>query len=149
MLSHQVISALIYLRKFLNDFLKDVEPDAVRQRRVFKFKRKRFFSAGVMDILCFDQHDKWKRFGLWLHLGIDPYPGQLHWLKIWWTNRNPVLVTGYYLEACRKAGGIYYLHYFVTRSLTSCIRYPSNHAERSWRRKLWHCQLPHSDTPAS
>ncbi|KAJ7844680.1 hypothetical protein B0H13DRAFT_2411186, partial [Mycena leptocephala] len=92
--------------KFLNDFLKDVEPDAVRQRRVFKFKRKRFFSAGVMDILCFDQHDKWKRFGLWLHLGIDPYPGQLHWLKIWWTNRNPVLVTGYYLEACRKAGGI-------------------------------------------
>ncbi|KAJ7874297.1 hypothetical protein B0H14DRAFT_2343742, partial [Mycena olivaceomarginata] len=55
---------LIYLRKFLNDFFKDVEPDVVRQRHVFKFKRKRFCSAGVMDILCFDQHDKWKRFGL-------------------------------------------------------------------------------------
>ncbi|KAJ7303717.1 hypothetical protein DFH08DRAFT_918758 [Mycena albidolilacea] len=92
--------------KLLNDFLKDVEPDAVRQRRVFKFKQKRFWSAGVMDILCIDQHDKWKRFGLWPHLGIDPYPGRILWLKIWWTNRNPVLVTSYYLEACRKAGGI-------------------------------------------
>ncbi|KAJ7357893.1 hypothetical protein DFH08DRAFT_911633 [Mycena albidolilacea] len=97
---------LIYLRKLLNDFLTDVEPDAVRQRRVFKFKRKRFWSAGVMDILCIDQHDKWKQFGLWPHLGIDPYPGRILWLKIWWTNRNPVLVTSYYLEACRKAGGI-------------------------------------------
>ncbi|KAJ7827354.1 hypothetical protein B0H14DRAFT_2595352 [Mycena olivaceomarginata] len=90
----------------LAKFLKEVEPDAVRQRRAFKFKRKRFYSAGVMDLVCFDQHDKWKRFGLWLHLGMDPYPGQLHWLKIWWTNRNPKLVTRYYLDACRNAGGI-------------------------------------------
>ncbi|KAJ6553413.1 hypothetical protein B0H19DRAFT_1211058 [Mycena capillaripes] len=72
----------------------------------FKFMRKRFWSAGVMDILCFDQHDKWKRFGLWFHLGMDPYPGQLSWLKIWWSNRNPKLVTSYYLKACRHAGGI-------------------------------------------
>ncbi|KAJ7347697.1 hypothetical protein DFH08DRAFT_808478 [Mycena albidolilacea] len=90
----------------LAKFLKEVEPDAVRQRRAFKFKRKRFYSAGVMDLLCFDQHDKWKRFGLWLHLGMDPYPGRLHWLKIWWTNRNPKLVTRYYLDACRNAGEI-------------------------------------------
>jgi hypothetical protein len=58
-----------------------------------------------MDIICFDQHDKWKRFGLWLHLGIEPYSGRILWLKIWWTNRNPKLVTSYYLNACRHAGG--------------------------------------------
>ncbi|KAF8215519.1 hypothetical protein K438DRAFT_2104665 [Mycena galopus ATCC 62051] len=90
----------------LNQILKEIEPDAVRRRLAFKFKRKRFWSAGVMDLLCFDQHDKWKRFGLWSHLGMDPYPGKIHWLKIWWTNRNPKLVTSYYLKACRDAGGV-------------------------------------------
>ncbi|KAJ6583676.1 hypothetical protein B0H10DRAFT_2168133 [Mycena sp. CBHHK59/15] len=68
--------------------------------------RKRFWSAGVMDMLCFDQHDKWKRFGHWLQLGIDPYSGRIHWIKIWWTNRNPKPITSYYLDACRKTGGI-------------------------------------------
>ncbi|KAK7041035.1 hypothetical protein R3P38DRAFT_2512453 [Favolaschia claudopus] len=57
-----------------------------------------------MDILTFDQHDKWKRFGLWLHVGLDPLPGRLAWLKIWWTNRNPRLITSYYIEACRQLG---------------------------------------------
>ncbi|KAJ6619203.1 hypothetical protein B0H10DRAFT_2163996 [Mycena sp. CBHHK59/15] len=59
-----------------------------------------------MDMLCFDQHDKWKRFGHWLQLGIDPYSGRIHWMKIWWTNRNPKLITSYYLDACRRTGGI-------------------------------------------
>lgn len=70
-----------------------------------KFKRRRFWSAGVMDIICFDQHDKWKRFCLWLHVGLDPYSGRIVWMRIWWTNRNPKLVTSYYLAACRHAGG--------------------------------------------
>jgi hypothetical protein len=51
-----------------------------------------------MDIWAFDQHDKWKRFGLWLHMGLDPYSGRMVWLKIWWTNRNVRLVTSYYIE---------------------------------------------------
>lgn len=60
----------------------------------------------MMEIIAFDQHDKWKRFGLYLHLGLDPFLGRLQWLKIWWTNRNPGLVCSYYLEACRKEGGM-------------------------------------------
>jgi hypothetical protein len=59
----------------------------------------------VLDILCFDQHDKWKRFGLWLHIGLDPYPGRIYWLRIWWTNRNSKLVTSYYINSCRPIGG--------------------------------------------
>ena len=56
-------------------------------------------------MLTVDQHDKWKRFGLWLHIGLDPFPGRIAWLKIWWTNRNPRLVTSYYLNASRAVGG--------------------------------------------
>ncbi|KAK6991985.1 hypothetical protein R3P38DRAFT_3409105 [Favolaschia claudopus] len=91
---------------FLNKFFKEIEPDALRQRVAKKFKQKRFWSAGVMDMICFDQHDKWKRFGLWPHLGLNPYTGRILWLNIWWTNRNPKLVTSYYIIACRRVGGV-------------------------------------------
>ncbi|KAJ7084177.1 hypothetical protein C8R43DRAFT_1051851 [Mycena crocata] len=91
---------------FLNGFFRGIEPEALKIRRALRFKRKRFWSAGIMDIICFDQHDKWKRYGLFLHLGIDPYSGRLLWLRIWWTNRNPKLITSYYIGACRIAGGI-------------------------------------------
>ena len=82
------------------------EPEAVGFRKQKRFRRKRFWAAGVMDILTFDQHDKWKRFGLWLHLGLDPYCGRLAWLKVWWCNRNPRLIASYYIEAGRKVGGV-------------------------------------------
>ncbi|KAJ7602178.1 hypothetical protein DFH06DRAFT_1348766 [Mycena polygramma] len=91
---------------FLNRAFQIVEPENLRQRKKQKFRRKRFWSAGNMDICAFDQHDKWKRFGLWLHIGLDPFCGRIMWLKIWWTNRNPRLITSYYLEACRQVGGI-------------------------------------------
>ncbi|KAJ7075212.1 hypothetical protein B0H15DRAFT_792147, partial [Mycena belliarum] len=92
--------------RFLGRFLKDIEPEEVHRRLGKHFKRKRFWAAGVMDIIAFDQHDKWGRFGLWFHLGMDPFPGRIMWLKVWWTNRNPKLVTSYYIKATRAAGGI-------------------------------------------
>ncbi|KAJ6504315.1 hypothetical protein C8R47DRAFT_968620 [Mycena vitilis] len=91
---------------FLGRLFQLVEPDQLRRPIRKKFRRKRWWSAGVMDILAFDQHDKWKRFGLWLHIGLDPFAGRIAWLRIWWTNRNPRLITSYYLNACREVGGI-------------------------------------------
>ncbi|KAM6490176.1 hypothetical protein JOM56_014368, partial [Amanita muscaria] len=90
----------------VNRFLRDKEPDAVEARKSGRFKRRRFWSAGVMEYWSIDQHDKWGRFGLWLHLGIDPFSGRIAWLKIWWCNRNPRLLINYYLDAGRHVGGI-------------------------------------------
>jgi len=73
------------------------EPELVRERRAGRLKRRRFWAAGPNDILAVDQHDKWKRFGLALHTGIDPFSGRIHWLKVWWTNNNPKLILAYYL----------------------------------------------------
>ncbi|KAF8059518.1 hypothetical protein FPV67DRAFT_1564953 [Lyophyllum atratum] len=41
-----------------------------------------------------------------MHCSIDPYPGRVAWLKIWWCNRNTHLINGYYISAGRKVGGI-------------------------------------------
>ncbi|KAF8217983.1 hypothetical protein K438DRAFT_1914178 [Mycena galopus ATCC 62051] len=81
------------------------EPELLRQRRANRLKRKRFWAAGVNDVWCVDQHDKWKyKFGLALHNGLDPFPGCLRWLKIWWTNSNPRLILSYYLDAVEELG---------------------------------------------
>jgi hypothetical protein len=82
-----------------------VEPEAVEARRRRRFKRKRFICAGINDIWAQDQHDKWKRFGLWFHNCIDPFINYNNWLKVWWTNKNSKLIASYYIEAARKLQG--------------------------------------------
>ena len=101
------LTIFVYLRKLVNDFLLHVEPEAVVKRKSGLFKHRRFWSAGVMEYWSIDQHDKWERFGLWLHLGIDPYAGRFAWLKVWWCNRNPLLLIDYYLEAAHNVGGMF------------------------------------------
>ncbi|KAJ7772003.1 hypothetical protein DFH07DRAFT_866290 [Mycena maculata] len=93
-------------KNFLLEFFKVSEPEAVRRRKLRRFRRKRFWSAGVMDIIAVDQHDKWKRFGLWLHVGLDPFTGHIAWLCIWWTNHNSCLICSYYIKAGHEVGGI-------------------------------------------
>ncbi|KAF8148594.1 hypothetical protein B0H34DRAFT_811826 [Crassisporium funariophilum] len=74
------------------------EPELVRQRKAGRLKRRRFWAAGPNDLLAVDQHDKWKRFGLALHTGVDPFSGRIQWIEIWWTNSNPKLILSYYLD---------------------------------------------------
>ena len=83
-------------------YFRIYEPELVRERKEGRLKRRRFWAAGVNDMLAVDQHDKWKRFGLALHTGIDPFPGRIHWIKVWWTNSNPKLILSYYLEFVEK-----------------------------------------------
>lgn len=69
-----------------------------------------------------DQHDKWKRLGLFFHVGLEPMSGKVLWLKVWRTNRNPKLILGYFLDAMEELGSgawcnsfIPYPHaYFIT-----------------------------------
>jgi len=93
--------------KLLAGYFKHTEPAAVESRKSHKFRPKRFWATGVMDVLTIDQHDKWQWFGLWMHTSVDPYPGRVAWLKIWCCNRNTRLINSYYVGAGHKVGGIY------------------------------------------
>ncbi|KAJ7079727.1 hypothetical protein B0H15DRAFT_787815 [Mycena belliarum] len=91
----------------VKELLRQIEPDAMRQRKGKKFRRTKFYAAGVNDCWTQDQHDKWgPRFGLWLHNNIDPFTGFNNWLQVWWTNKNPRLIVKYFLDACRKLEAI-------------------------------------------
>ena len=84
--------------------MRTYEPDLLRQRRKGRLRRKRFWAAGCNDLWCCDQHDKWKQYGLALHMCLDPFSGQVKWCKVWWGNSNPRLILSYYLEAVRRLG---------------------------------------------
>jgi hypothetical protein len=97
------------LRNVVLDLLNTVEPEAVQERRHRRLKRRRFWAAGVNDVWPQDQHDKWGRFGIWLHASLEAFSGDINWLQVWWTNKNPKLVASYYINACRRTGGKSYV----------------------------------------
>jgi hypothetical protein len=86
--------------------MNEIEPDQVQNRRARRLRRKRYYAAGVMEVWTIDQHDKWIRFGLFLHVCFEPFAGQIIWLRVWWTNKNPILISGYYIGAGRREGGL-------------------------------------------
>lgn len=94
-------------RELVGKYLLATEHDKVKQRLGRRFKRKRYYSAGVNDVWAQDQHDKWgPQYGLWLHTSLDPHSGWINWMKVWWTNSNPRLITKYYLDCCRSMSGM-------------------------------------------
>ncbi|KAI6098335.1 hypothetical protein EDD16DRAFT_1498470, partial [Pisolithus croceorrhizus] len=56
------------------------------------------------DIWAVDQHDKWLRYGLALHTGIEPFSGKILWIRVWHSNRNPQLILTYFLDVVEELG---------------------------------------------
>ncbi|KAG8779464.1 hypothetical protein FRC12_024225 [Ceratobasidium sp. 428] len=93
-------------RRVIREWMEQNEPEAVAARKGKVIKRRQFFSNGPNEIWAIDQHDKWKRFGMWMHVGLDVFSGRVLWLKVYWTNSNPRLICHYYMDAIREHGGM-------------------------------------------
>jgi hypothetical protein len=94
------------IRRVILEWFHTFEPEQTKERKANRLKRKQFWAAGINDLWAIDQHDKWQRFGLRLHLGLEPYSGKILWLRIWWSNSNPKLICRYYLDVARALGGV-------------------------------------------
>ncbi|KAG1888157.1 hypothetical protein F4604DRAFT_1570175, partial [Suillus subluteus] len=97
---------LMVPRTLILQYMNAHHPDEVQRRKSRRLKCSTFWTAGVHNIWVFDQHDKWRRFQLFLHVGIEPFSGQILWLKIWWTNHNLHLICSWYCDAVEKLGGM-------------------------------------------
>ena len=89
----------------IQDYLKVTEPNLVAERKASRLVRHTFYAAGVNHFWAMDQHDKWKRFGLYWHGCVDGFTGKILWLIVWWNNSNPKLVCAQYLKAVKSVGG--------------------------------------------
>ncbi|KAG1844290.1 hypothetical protein C8R48DRAFT_780346 [Suillus tomentosus] len=56
------------------------------------------------DIFAVDQHDKWLKYSLGLHTGIEPFSGHIMWIRVWHSKQNPELILSYYLDTLEKLG---------------------------------------------
>jgi hypothetical protein len=92
-------------RQLILDYNNVVDPAGVQARKAGRIRRRIFYAAGVNHIWAFDQHDKWMRFGLRFHMGVEPFTGRILWLIIWWNNSNPKLVAQQYFKTAREVGG--------------------------------------------
>ncbi|KZT50182.1 hypothetical protein CALCODRAFT_444920, partial [Calocera cornea HHB12733] len=93
-------------RHLISQYQSLTDPIGNRQRRGKRLKHYHLWTAGLHELWSFDQHDKWKRFGLFLHVGLENFSNTVLWLKIWWTNSNPRLIASYYFEAAKRLHGL-------------------------------------------
>lgn len=100
----QVAMLIGFCRKLILEYMNINYRHEVLQRKGRRLKRKQFWTVGVNDVWSMDQHDKWKKFQLFLHVGVEPHSGLILWLKIWWTNSNPKLICSWFLETIEALG---------------------------------------------
>jgi hypothetical protein len=113
-------------REVISSLLKTVEPE----EEALPSHDRYFGPVGVNDVWPQDQHDKWGRFGLWIHAGVDSFSGEFNWLNIWWTNKNPRLITRYYLDTCRRIGGKSQVCYYALVVTMLCyVRCSDDHSK--------------------
>lgn len=97
-----------YNSKKVAECLRENEPEEVERRKGRKLQHRRIYIAGVNVSWSMDQHDKWRKYGLYLHTCVEVCSGYILWMKVWWTNRNPRVICSYYLDAVRERGGMCY-----------------------------------------
>ncbi|KIJ33625.1 hypothetical protein M422DRAFT_183028, partial [Sphaerobolus stellatus SS14] len=92
-------------RSLILAWFNEHEYDLLQERKFKRFRRKAYVAAGVNHIITVDQHEKWMKYGIFLHVGTEVFSGRILWLKVWWTVKNPRLIVKYFLDACREIGG--------------------------------------------
>ncbi|KAG1778634.1 hypothetical protein EV702DRAFT_967805, partial [Suillus placidus] len=79
----EVISLLFYerdmsvARSVVSSYFAVYEPELVHERKAKSLKRRCFCAASMNDLFAINQHDKWLRFGLSLHTGIELFSGRI------------------------------------------------------------------------
>ncbi|KAG1896154.1 uncharacterized protein F5891DRAFT_1130377 [Suillus fuscotomentosus] len=91
-------------RRVVTEYFALYEPELVCQCKACRLRRRRFWAAGMNDLFTVDQHDKWLRFSLGLHTGIEPFSGRIMWIRVWHSNRNLQLILSYYLNTIEVLG---------------------------------------------
>ena len=86
--------------------LKSIDPDGVARRSKHRLKRRKYINCGPNYVWHIDGNDKLKPFGFCIHAGIDGFSRKILWLKVSYTNKDPLVVRQYYLDAISTLGAL-------------------------------------------
>lgn len=82
--------------------LKIIDPEGVRLRAHHRLRRRTYTNQGPNYTLHLDGYDKLKPFGIAIHGAIDGYSRKLLWLEACYSNNDPRIVAGYYINFLKR-----------------------------------------------
>ena len=91
----------IYRDTFLA-LINILDPEGIEERSKYRLKRRLYNTPGPNFLWHIDGYNKLKPYGFSIHGGIDGCSRYVFWLKLATTNKNPDVISQFYLETIKE-----------------------------------------------
>lgn len=98
-------NGLVVSRENVRLLLQILDPVGVELRRRKRLRRRVYHSKGPNFTWHIDGYDKLTPYGVCIHGCIDGYSRKMIWLEAHSSNKNPKIISGYYLQKVLEIGG--------------------------------------------
>lgn len=95
----------IVTRNIVRQALKILDPEGVQARSGHRLRRPNYSTKGPNYLWHIDGYDKLKPFGFCAYGAIDGYSRKILWLEVSSSNKDPGIITKYFLDYVRQIGG--------------------------------------------
>ena len=82
-----------------------LDSEGTAQRRKRRLLRRSYSSKGPDYVWHIDGYDKLSRYGICISGCVDGFSRRVMWLNAYYTNSDPKIIGGYYLEVVESLGG--------------------------------------------
>ena len=83
-----------------------IDAEGVRLRGRHRLRRRQYQNKGPNFCVHVDGYDKLKPYGIAIHGAIDGFSRKILWLEACYSNNDPKIIAGYYLNYVKRIGGV-------------------------------------------
>ena len=94
-----------YTHEAIRIALLVLDPEGVSRRKARKLKRRKYQCRGPNHAWHIDGNDKLKPYGFYIHGCIDGFSRKIIWLHVANTNKDPSVVSYYFLNEVKRING--------------------------------------------
>ena len=89
---------------YTRSLLRQMDPVGVQNRRNRRLSRRTYSSKGPNHTWHVDGYDKLRPYGFLISGCIDGFSRRIIWLRCAFTNHDPAIISGYFLDSVRQLG---------------------------------------------
>ncbi|KAJ0060283.1 hypothetical protein NL108_007790 [Boleophthalmus pectinirostris] len=82
-----------------------LDPVGCQNRQSTRLRRRHYFAQGPNFVWHVDSYDKLKPYGICINGAIDGFSRKIMWLRAAYTNNDPRVIGGYFVETIELLGG--------------------------------------------